>query len=98
MAFHRQTAEFVTPQSEFPIVAMRATREPATVTNSGRARIARQFLKLDPRRVTLFTNLRNINDATEDTEISGPSTPAHAQFRSRLDFGSLWTFGVKGTF
>ncbi len=50
------------------------------------------------RRIALFTNLRNINDATEDTEISGPSTPAHAQFRSRLDFGSLWTFGLKGTF
>jgi iron complex outermembrane receptor protein len=50
------------------------------------------------RRLALFTNLRNINDATEDTEIHGPSTPAHAQFRSRLDFGSLWTFGLKGTF
>jgi TonB-dependent receptor len=50
------------------------------------------------RRIALFTNLRNIGDATEDTEIAGPSTPAHAQFRSRLDFGSLWTFGLKGTF
>ena len=50
------------------------------------------------RRFALFTNLRNLNDATEDAEISGPSTPAHAQFRSRLDFGSLWTFGLKGTF
>ncbi|WP_414661729.1 TonB-dependent receptor [Horticoccus sp. 23ND18S-11] len=50
------------------------------------------------RRIALFTNLRNINDATEDTEIHGPSTPAHAQFRSRLDFGSLWTFGLRGTF
>jgi len=50
------------------------------------------------RRLALFTNLRNLNDATEDTEISGPNTPAHAQFRSRLDFGSLWTFGLKGTF
>ncbi len=50
------------------------------------------------RRLALFTNLRNINDATEDAEIHGPSTPAHAQFRSRLDFGSLWTFGLKGIF
>jgi TonB-dependent receptor len=50
------------------------------------------------RRIALFTNLRNIGDATEDAEIHGPSTPAHAQFRSRLDFGSLWTFGLKGTF
>ena len=49
-------------------------------------------------RLSLFVNLRNFNDATEDFEIAGPSTPAHAQFRSRQDFGSLWTFGVKGTF
>ena len=38
------------------------------------------------------------NDPTDDVEIHGPSTPAHAQFRSRLDFGSLWTFGLRGTF
>jgi iron complex outermembrane receptor protein len=50
------------------------------------------------RRFALFANLRNVNDATDDFELSGPSTPPHAQFRSRLDFGSLWTFGVKGTF
>ena len=25
-------------------------------------------------------------------------TPAHAQFRQRAEFGSLWTFGLKGTF
>jgi iron complex outermembrane receptor protein len=50
------------------------------------------------RRLALFANLRNVNDATEDFELYGPNTPPHAQFRSRLDFGSLWTFGVKGTF
>ncbi len=50
------------------------------------------------RRIALFTNLRNIGDATEDTKIAGPNTPAYAQFRSRLDFGSLWTFGLRGTF
>lgn len=33
-----------------------------------------------------------------DFERAGPSTPAHAQFRPREDFGSLWTFGVKATF
>ena len=43
-------------------------------------------------------NLRNIGAAYEDTEIYGPSTPQHAQFRQRLDHGSLWTMGVKGTF
>jgi iron complex outermembrane receptor protein len=46
----------------------------------------------------LFANLRNLRDATEDFEIAGPSTPAHAQFRQRTDFGSLWTFGLKARF
>jgi TonB-dependent receptor len=50
------------------------------------------------RRLALFANLRNIGDTTEDMEVAGPSTPPHAQFRQRLDFGSLWTFGLKGTF
>ncbi len=50
------------------------------------------------RRVGLFVNLRNVGDATEDTEILGPSTPAHAQFRQRIDYASLWTVGIKGTF
>jgi len=50
------------------------------------------------RRFALFANLRNIGDAAEDFEIAGPNTPPHAQFRSRLAFGSLWTFGIKGTF
>jgi TonB-dependent receptor len=50
------------------------------------------------KRVAVFANLRNIGAAYEDTEIYGPSTPQHAQFRQRLDHGSLWTFGVKGTF
>ncbi len=50
------------------------------------------------RSVALFVNLRNVNDGTEDLEIAGPSTPPHAQFRSRQDFGSLWTIGLKGSF
>ncbi|MDO8541666.1 MAG: carboxypeptidase regulatory-like domain-containing protein [Opitutaceae bacterium] len=50
------------------------------------------------KRLALFMNLRNIGDATEDAKVYGPSTPAHANFRSRLDFGSLWTFGLKGRF
>jgi iron complex outermembrane receptor protein len=49
-------------------------------------------------RFTVFANLRNVGVATEDFERTGPSTPAHAQFRERQDFGSSWTFGVKGTF
>lgn len=50
------------------------------------------------RRFALFANFRNIGDATNDTQIFGPSTPEHAQFRQRTTYGSLWSFGVKGTF
>ncbi|MEI6506535.1 MAG: hypothetical protein WCO90_11755, partial [Planctomycetota bacterium] len=34
------------------------------------------------KRFVLFTNLRNVNDATDDVAREGPSTPAEAQFRS----------------
>jgi hypothetical protein len=50
------------------------------------------------KRIAVFANLRNFLDATEDEEITGPSTPAIAQFRRREDYGSSWTFGIKGTF
>jgi iron complex outermembrane receptor protein len=50
------------------------------------------------KRVGFFVNLRNVGDATEDIEITGPSTPQHAQFRQRIDYASLWTIGIKGTF
>jgi iron complex outermembrane recepter protein len=50
------------------------------------------------RRFGLFANLRNVGDATNDTQIYGPSTPEHAQFRQRTTYGSLWSFGVKGSF
>ena len=49
-------------------------------------------------RIGLFASMRNLNDATEDTERRGPNTPSHAQLLSREDFGSLWTMGLKGTF
>ena len=50
------------------------------------------------KRFAVFANLRNVGAASEDTEIHGPSTPPHAQFRQRIEYASLWTFGVKGTF
>jgi TonB-dependent receptor len=50
------------------------------------------------KRVGVFMNLRNVGATYEDAEIHGPLTPPHAQFRQRLDHGSLWTFGLKGTF
>ena len=50
------------------------------------------------RNVALFANLSNLLDTPVDVEIHGPSTPAHAQFRQRQTFGSMWTFGVRGSF
>ena len=50
------------------------------------------------KRLSLFANFRNVGDATNDTQIYGPSTPEHAQFRQRTTYGSLWSFGVKGSF
>jgi hypothetical protein len=49
-------------------------------------------------RISLFYNFRNIGDATEDVKIYGPSTPSVARFRQRVDYASLWTVGLKGTF
>ncbi len=51
-----------------------------------------KFLK----RYTFFANMRNIADQTEDTKIFGPNTPDYAKFRQRVDYGSAWTFGVRG--
>ncbi len=45
-----------------------------------------------------FANLRNLSAVLEDVETANPSTPAHAQLRSRDDFGSLWSIGMKATF
>ncbi len=50
------------------------------------------------KKISLYVNLRNVNDAPQDSETFGPSTPSHAQFRTRSQFGSLWTFGVSGNF
>ncbi len=49
------------------------------------------------KRFAVYANLRNVGDATEDMERHGPSTPELAQFRQRIDYASLWTFGVRGT-
>ena len=42
--------------------------------------------------------LKLLGITLEDFEIAGPSTPLHAQFSQRVDYGSLWVFGVKGSF
>jgi TonB-dependent receptor len=50
------------------------------------------------KRIAVFASLRNVNDATEDSKIYGPNTPSVARFRQRIDYGALWTFGLKGSF
>jgi TonB-dependent receptor len=63
------------------------------------------FTKLDVlgemtvwRRFALFANLRNVGDVPDRGTTVGPSTPTHAILRYQERYGSLWTFGVKGTF
>ena len=48
--------------------------------------------------VALFANLRNVGNAYFDTEVSGPTTPEHAQLTNREDYGALWIFGIKTSF
>ena len=50
------------------------------------------------RHYSVFFKMRNLDDATEDTKTFGPHTPARANLRSRVDFGSLWTLGVNAKF
>jgi TonB-dependent receptor len=50
------------------------------------------------KRFGLYFTLRNVGDTPDQREVEGPETPPHAQFRSREQAGSLWTFGIKGTF
>jgi iron complex outermembrane recepter protein len=50
------------------------------------------------KRFALYAALRNVLDAPDDIQIYGPSTPEHAQFRQRIHYGSLWSFGIKGSF
>ncbi|MFM8335031.1 MAG: TonB-dependent receptor domain-containing protein, partial [Opitutaceae bacterium] len=50
------------------------------------------------KRIAVFANLNNVSDAPSDLEIYGPSTPAAAQFRQRINYGSLWTIGLRGSF
>ncbi len=50
------------------------------------------------KRFGAYFTLRNVGDTPDQREVEGPSTPSYAQFRSRELAGSLWTFGLKGTF
>ena len=46
------------------------------------------------RRISLFGNFRNLNDAPIETRTYGPSTPDYARIATRTLVGSLWTFGA----
>lgn len=50
------------------------------------------------KQVSLFANLRNVGDVPNETVTEGPNTPDYALLRMRQRYGSLWTFGIKGTF
>ena len=50
------------------------------------------------KKIGLYLSLRNVGDTPDQREVDGPGIAEHAQFRSRELAGSLWTFGVKGTF
>lgn len=50
------------------------------------------------KRLALFANFRNVNDAPLTREIAGPQTPAHAYLDQNVEYGALWTFGIKGAF
>ena len=50
------------------------------------------------KRWSFFANLNNVGDTPNDIEIAAPNTPELAQFRQRLQYGSLWTCGIKAVF
>lgn len=50
------------------------------------------------KRISVFANLRNVGDVPNETVTEGPHTPDYALLRMRQRYGSLWTFGLKGTF
>ena len=50
------------------------------------------------KKLSLFANFRNLNDAPIEVQTAGPSTPDYARITTRTLVGSLWTFGVRGSF
>ncbi len=50
------------------------------------------------KRVSVFSNLRNVTDIADRGTTVGPTTPQHTTLRFQERYGSLWTLGVKGTF
>ena len=86
------------PQRRALIAASANSIEPGTYNWSSK-RLYRD-ITLDynlSRRFALFGSMRNIGDQPEDSKIYGPNTPDYAKFRQRVDYGSAWTFGLRGT-
>ena len=80
-------------------VAAGASIEPGTFTWLAPRQVTDVIVEYKvSRRLWLFANLRNIGDTPDDIKVYGPSTPLVARFRQRIEFGSLWMIGVKGTF
>ena len=50
------------------------------------------------KRYAVFASMRNLTAEPEETQIYNALTPASARFRNQIDYGSLWTIGIKGTF
>ena len=50
------------------------------------------------RRLSLFFSVRNLFDTPEGAERIGPSTPSNARLIQYVEYGALWTMGIKGTF
>ena len=69
----------------------RASRSSSPTTDDGSTFSA-------TRRLSVFANLRNLGDESEDFERRGPQTPDRARFRQSDRYGSLWIIGLRGNF
>ncbi len=50
------------------------------------------------RKLSVFASGRNVNEATDDTVVYGPSTARDRMLSSRADYRAYWNVGLKGTF
>ncbi len=50
------------------------------------------------RKISVFAGGRNINEATDDTVIYGPTTRRDRILSARADYRAYWNIGLKGTF
>ncbi|MCX6951248.1 MAG: TonB-dependent receptor [Verrucomicrobia bacterium] len=50
------------------------------------------------RKLAIFVGGRNINEATDDTVVYGPTTRSDRILSARADYRAYWNIGLKGTF